>query len=181
MADTERAKFSLADGRIEIEGSETFVAAQLQRLAPILEKMFQEPKPRPHAHAAAPAVHQPPPPDAANGRGLDNYLHLFAADAAGKLKILKSLPGDGKAGKTISAGLLLAFGNELAGRATTMDQVRAVCSEHACYDSHNFAQTFKKPTSRGYFTFSGSAPNQSVALTHPGRIKAEELAKSLNK
>ena len=180
MADTERAKFSLADGRIEIEGSETFVAAQLERLAPILEKMFQEPKPRAHAHVPAPAVHQTPPPDATTGKGLQDYLHLYA-DAAGKLKILKSLPGDGKAGKTISAGLLLVFGNELNGKATTMDQVRAVCNEHACLDSHNFAQTFKKPTPRGYFTFSGSAPNQSVALTHPGRIKAEELAKSLNK
>jgi len=181
MAETERAKFSLADGRIEIEGSESFVTAQLVRLEPILAKMFQEPRaPTPPA-AISPAARHAQVAAPSGAAGLGDYLHVYA-EADGKLKILKSLPGDGKAGKTISAALLLTYGNSInGGKSTTMDQVRAVCTEHACLDTNNFASTFRKPVPRGYFTISGSGSNQTIALTHPGRLKAAELAGALNK
>ena len=180
MADNERAKFSMADGRIEIEGAESFVTAQLAKLEPLLSKMFQEPAHKRHTPAPTSAT----PPASSNGgtpTGLSDYLHLYADAGGGKLKILKSLPGDGKAGKTVSAALLLSLGNELNGKLTTMDEVRATCTQHACLDSTNFAGSFKKPIPRGYFTISGSGAQQAIALTHPGRLKAEELAKSLNK
>jgi hypothetical protein len=182
MSDIQRAKFSLIDGRVEIEGSEAFVTAQLIRLEPLLAKMFEPPRAAGSApEPVAAAAHHAPAPITSAGVGLDKYLHLYAA-ADGKLKILKSLPGDGKAGKTISAALLLTYGNEInGGKSTTMDQIRMVCTEHACLDSGNFAAAFKKPVPRGYFTLSGPGSNQTIALTHPGRLKAVELAAALNK
>lgn len=182
MTEAARAKFSMADGRIEIEGSETFVATQLQKLEPLLSKIFQEPAHRRHTTVSTTATTTPvTTQNAGSHPGLSDYLHLYADAGGGKLKILKTLPGDGKAGKTVSAALLLTLGNDFNGKATMMEEVRATCVEHACLDSANFAGTFKKPTPRSYFTISGSGSQQTIALTHPGRIKAEELAKSLNK
>lgn len=182
MADVERAKFSIADGRIEIEGSEAFVSAQLAKLEPLFSKVFQEPakqRPSPDSTPAVPATTTAP--DGASQPSLDDYLHLYAKTGDGRLQILKSLPGDGKAGKTISAALLLTLGNELNGKTTAMEDVRTTCTQHACLDSPNFAGAFKKPTPRGYFTISGTGSQQIIALTHPGRLKAKELASSLNK
>ena len=112
---------------------------------------------------------------------MKDYLHLYENNGEGKLQILKSLPGGGKAGKTISAALLLALGNELNSKTTAMDEVRATCSQHSCLDPANFAGAFKKPTARSYFMISGSGAQQVIALTHPGRVRAKELASSLNK
>ena len=182
MADVERAKFSIADGRIEIEGSEAFVSAQLAKLEPLFSKVLQEPaKPQPSRESTPPVQTPSTASDGAAQPSLNDYLHLYAKNGDGKLNILKSLPGEGKAGQTISAALLLTLGNELDGKATTLEEVRATCAQHACLDSTNFAVAFKKPIPRSYFTRSGSGSKQEIALTHPGRVRAKELASSLNK
>ena len=179
----ERAKFSLADGRIEIEGSETFVAAQLGKLEPLLARMFEQ-RPSPSAPSVSAATAQPPssvPPAVSAPAGFDEYLNVFAL-ADGKVQILKSLPGNGKSGKTMSAALLLAFANELNGtKATTVDEIRTTCTSHACLDAPNFAKIFRNAAGKESFTSSGSGGSQSVSLTHPGRVKAKALADSLNK
>lgn len=179
----ERAKFSLADGRIEIEGSETFVAAQLGKLEPLLARMFEQ-RPSPSAPSDPAATAQPPssvPPAASTPAGLYEYRNVFAL-ADGKVQILKSLPGNGKSGKTMSAALLLNFANELNGtKATTVDEIRTTCTSHACLDAPNFAKIFKSAAGKESFTSSGSGGSQSVSLTHPGRVKAKALADSLNK
>jgi hypothetical protein len=173
---SERAKFSLADGRIEIEGSESFVAAQLVKLEPLLKAMFEHRPP-------------PPPPGSQNSESatnksdgsFDNYLNLFAL-ADGKVQILKTLPGSGKATKTMNAALLLTFANDLIGtKSTAIEEIRGVCSSHACYDAPNFAKSFKNAHGKESFTISGLGGSQTVSLTHPGKTKAKLLADSLNK
>jgi len=179
----ERAKFSLADGRIEIEGSEAFVAAQLGKLEPLLTKMFEQ-----HSVPSTPSalpVSAPPQtnmaPAGSSLSGFDEYLYVFAL-ADGKVQILKSLPGTGKSGKAMSAALLLAFANALNGnKATTVDEIRSTCTSHACLDAGNFSKIFKVSAGKEAFTISGSGGSQTVSLTHPGRVKAKSLADSLNK
>ena len=182
MADgNERAKFSLADGRIEIEGSEAFVAGQLAKLEPLLQNMFvQRPPPAPAPAPASTGMSAPAHSPASSG-ALDDYLNLFAL-ADGKVQILKSLPGGGKANKAQSATLLLAYANSLRGvNATTVDEIRATCTAHACYDQGNFSKTFRGSFGKESLTLSGSGASQTVSLTHPGKTKAKALADSLNK
>jgi len=142
----ERAKFSLADGRIKIEGSEKFVAEQLEKLEPLLTKMFEQ---RPQL-LSAPRLSDTFTPvsspitsgEQATSGGLTEYLNVFALSDE-KVQILKSLPGKSKAEKTVNAALLLAFANELNGhKSTSMDEVRRTCSSHACLDSPNFTKPF---------------------------------------
>lgn len=175
-----QAKFSLADGRIEIEGSEAFVESQLAKLEPLIAKMFQQRPPQP-----VPVTSPNSSATTSNGHptsnGLDDYLNVFAL-ADGKIQILQSLPGTGKAGKTFNAALLLAFANELHGfKQTGLDDVKSTCTSHACLNSTNFAKTFKGAAGKESFTISGSGASQSISLTHPGRTKAKTLADSLNK
>ena len=183
---TERAKFSLADGRIEIEGSEAFVAGQLAKLEPLLTKMFeQRTSLGASVQTSGVAVGNRGPasaaPVAAVGSGLEDYLNLFAL-ADGKVQILKSLPGNGKSSKAQSATLLLAYANMLRGvTATTVEEIRNTCIAHACYDPGNFSKTFKGAFGKESLTLSGTGASQSLSLTHPGKSKATALADSINK
>ena len=177
----ERAKFSLADGRIEIEGSEALVAGQLAKLEPLLQKMFVQRPPPATAPAPASNGNSAPAPSPAHSGALEDYLNLFAL-ADGKIQILKSLPGGSKASKAQSGILLLAYANSLRGvNATTVEEIRATCTAHACYDQGNFSKTFKGAFGKESLTLSGSGASQAVSLTHPGKTKAKTLADSLNK
>lgn len=178
------AKFSLADGRIEIEGPETFVSEQLEKLQPWLVKMFE----RSQSGASA------PPSDDSEGKNvpaasspatppesdLDGYLSLFAL-SDGKVQILKSLPGTSKSSKTQNAILLVAYANMLRGvNATFVKEIRTICASHACYDAPNFAKVFKGKFGKESLTLSGSGEAQTLSLTYPGKLKAQALADSLN-
>lgn len=173
----ERAKFCLADGRIEIEGSEGFVAAQLEKLEPLLKAMFE--------HRPPPGTKQTDSADSSSKTGVGTgtlaaYLNLFAL-ADGKIQILKTLPGNGKATKTLNAALLLTFANDLHGtKSTSIEEIRTLCTSHACYDPPNFAKTFRNAQGKACFTMSGSGGSQTATLTHPGKAKAKTLADSLN-
>lgn len=177
----ERAKFSLADGRIEIEGTEAFVAAQLEKLEPLLQEMFTH-RPPPASAQALGSDGTPASASAtATSGALNDYLNLFAL-ADGKIQILKALPGGSKAAKAQSATLLLAYANSLRGvNTTTVEEIRSMCTVHACYDQSNFSKTFKGAFGKESLTLTGSGASQAVSLTHPGKTKAKTLADSLNK
>lgn len=180
----ERAKFSISDGRIEIEGSESFVAAQLAKLEPLLVRMFEEralSSPE-CAFVSSPNKGMPLPSssDSANERngsgGLDDYRNVFKS-VDDRVAILQSLPGKSVAMQAQGAALLLAFANQLIGKATTMDEIKAVCQKHSCFDSTNFSKIFKTTAGKKYFTVNNSS---EVELTFPGSVAAKTLADSLN-
>lgn len=168
-----KVHISLRDGVLELEGSEDFVSKQLTTLQPLIQKAFENaPPPAPASHAKHGQE------NSGSGTTLSDYENLFA-EADGKVQILKTLPGSGKAGKTANAALLLAFANSLMGNETTPTKdVRDVCSAHACLDKSNFAQTLKNQNQHLIVTGSGSA--LSIKLTVPGKKKAQELAAELN-
>ena len=62
MADVVRAKFSIADGRIEIEGSEAFVSAQLAKLEPLFSRVYQGPANQEQNPVQTPSGRTSPPP-----------------------------------------------------------------------------------------------------------------------
>jgi len=170
-----RVKFSFSEGLLEVEGSEGFVAAQLQKLEPILEKYLSQPAPnnqKPNGRDTTPKNAQ----NDING-GLSDYENLFAL-ADGKIQILKDIPGGNKSSKTVNVALLLGFANQLQGiNSVGYSTIRDLCAAHACLDSANFSKSLKDQ--KELFLISGSSGSQSVTLTAPGKRKASELANSL--
>lgn len=165
---------------LEIEGSESFVKEQLERLEPILKQSVGG-SGRHQGGQGSIATQPPNAPNSkqvADGNALGAYPNLFAL-ADEKIQILKDLPGSNKAQKSVSAALLLALANTLRGQETTSyDAIRGLCTSHACLDSTNFSKTLK--AEKELFLIAGTPKNQTVRLSVPGRKKAEELAASLN-
>lgn len=170
-----RVKFSFSEGLLEVEGSEGFVAAQLQKLEPILEKYLSQPAPsNQKVNGREPAAKNA---QGDSGGRLTDYENLFAL-ADGKIQILKDIPGSSKANKTVNVALLLAFANQLQNIATVgYSTIRDVCGVHACLDSTNFSKILKDQ--KELFIISGPSGNQILALTVPGKRKASELANTL--
>ena len=183
----ERAMFFLADGRIEIGGSETFVAGQLAKLESLLHKMFEQRagSPAPLAtpiNSSAPASESGPGSAnagaTAEGTGLNNYMHVFQM-VDGKVQLLQKPPGKAVANQAQSVALLVTYANDLRGvKTTSIDEIRAVCQHHSCLDSGNFAKIFKNAAGKEFFAVSATT---GVALTFPGRERAKEVADLLNK
>jgi hypothetical protein len=172
-----KALVSVAEGRMEFEGSEEFVEKQLTIFADLIKQSLQR----------APAAKKPPggrdDTKAENDRGktidLSGYENVFA-EADGKIQILKNLPGSSTAEKMANAARLLALGNTLVGKqTTTFQEIRDLCKAHGCLDGANFSSTIKGAKSD--FVLGGGPRSQTLSLTKPGRTTAEKLAAELNK
>lgn len=135
-----KVHISLRDGVLELEGSESFVTAQLKILQPLIQKAF-EATPAPSKEEGGGRPEQTPPPlriDATPGLGA--FENVFA-EADGKVQVLKTLPGSNKSQKTVNAALLLAYANTLKGQeSTTCKDIRDLCNAHACLDKSNFSK-----------------------------------------
>jgi len=170
-----RVVVSLTEGRLEIEGPESFVEKQVERFASLIESGLGKPR---QSLPAKPQQQQPGETPSRDDAALGSYENVFAL-AGDKIQILTDLPGTGKAEKTASAALLLTFANTLTGIDTTpFDAVRVVCEAHGCLDGPNFAKTLKGE--KDAFVFGGTRNKQTLKLTVPGRRRAEQLAASLN-
>jgi hypothetical protein len=170
-----RVLISISDGRVEIEGSEAFVASQLEQLRPMLQAVADRPaeSSAPHPKPTSPASNQVQ----TNVGGLASYENLFAV-ADDKIQVLKDLPGSNSRQRTVTAALLLTLANTLHGQDTTsFDEIRDLCKTHGCLDSPNFAKTLK--SEKDAFIFGGTPRKQTVKLTVPGKKRADTIADAL--
>jgi len=174
MTDTP-ARLAVAAGgaSIEITGAEAFVTAQAKALEPMIRALLEGSPAAVPPGGGKPNEKDPPPPGA-----LAEY-HNVLADADGQIQLLKPLPGNGKAEKTVSAALLCLFGNSLRGvDEVPFDTIRTLCEAHSCLDSGNFSKTLK--ADKNNFICTGSRRAQKAKLTVPGKRAAQTLAQSLN-
>ncbi|MES2306590.1 MAG: hypothetical protein V4558_13860 [Gemmatimonadota bacterium] len=168
-----KIRISLSEGVLEVEGGEDFVASQVASLQSVIRDAFVAPRAKPRTKEDSVGEASP-----SGGSDLSAFSAVFA-EADNKVQILKDLPGGNKAGKTVSAALLLCFANNLSGRPTTQwGEIREVCSAHACLDSSNFSSALKG--AKEHLLISGSGANKSVKLTVPGEKRAREIAQQLN-
>jgi len=170
-----RARVIFGDATFEIEGTESFVSAQLQNFgAPIRAGMgLRDPDPVP--------VPPPPPiemPPVAAGPDLTGVVALID----GSVRIVASdIPGDRHWARVGNVAMLLACGVERLQdrRVVTFEQVRAACKACGCYDRKNFATELKRHH-RTVFVFGRTTKSrQHLALTEAGRKQAEMLIQSL--
>ena len=98
--------------------------------------------------------------------------HVDAAD--GSISILKKIPGANKTEKTKNIALIVLYvkDSRIQGK-----ELIPLCEKHACYDSNNFAATFKKDISN--FIRKGSGQNWTIELTKPGEEAALALLEEM--
>jgi len=180
-----RVKLSLIDGRmVEIEGSEAFVSAQLEKFGESIGAGVSGPG-RANAgadnadggdgqaavdHAPVPPIVMPPvevPP-------VDMLEDIFAATTDG-VRIVVDVPGVSVHQKMANAGKLLAYG--LAKLQTRnlvgFDEVKEACVAQHCYDAAHLASSLKRQ--RSAFVFAGRRKRQTFALTASGTSEAEKM------
>lgn len=182
MSETEaRVYYSASEGKLELQGSEKFVAEQFSKFAEVILKSLESTKsiqvsvsnPNSSTSASIPIKNS----NGEEGAFIEfENLYVLADD---KIQILKDLPGANKSEKTVNAGLLACHAKFLLGVTPISTKIiRDICTIHACLDSSNFAQTLK--AQKEYFILTGSSSNKMIALSKPGLKKAEEIARSLN-
>ena len=175
-----KVRVSLVEGSLEIEGSETFVSALIDR--------FQEPIQSALASAAKRGTGSAHPGTGNSSNGASqtapaadpNLADVFAVtESSPGVQILKDIPGASKPAKTINAAKLLLYGLQTLKQqdTATFEDVRAICKAHGFLDESNFSAYLKDD--KESFILGGSARKKTLKLTVPGAKAAASLVTQL--
>jgi hypothetical protein len=104
-----RIRLSIRDGIFEIEGTETFVSAQLQAFGDVFRKALSEPT---KGFTGLPS--QKVEGKKVEGARTDDYSSLFEVHE-GKVKVLRDIPGAKNKEETINAALICLFARSQEG------------------------------------------------------------------
>ena len=180
-----RVRVSLADGVLEFEGPEKFVADLVEKFTGVIQTALVGETPEATTpagaeasgnsaaktqHAAAtvaPTVSAPPPPEVA-------FNDIYAPTAAG-VQVLRSLPGSTKAVRTVMLTKLYLYGLQALKQRDTafFAEIRRACKAHGCLDAKNMATVLKGH--RTSFVFGGTGKQQTIRLSAPGREETATL------
>ncbi len=164
---------SIWEGKVEIEGSEEFVASHLAPLQGVINEMSQaaeDSSGRASISQGAKAVTGPQ--DQAT---LERFAKLFNVTPDGEIGLLQELPGNNMAHKTVGAALLIGYANSLLGSEhTPLEAIRKVCKDKSCHDPNNFSATLRRE--KDWFQHSGRS---YITLSESGKQMAQNLAEQL--
>ena len=175
-----RVKVLLVNGgTMEIEGTESFVSAQLEKFGAAFRSglgVEDEAPPAPAAEPPAPVVEEPAAP--VEAPAVDTFEDIFAATDTG-VRILTDIPGYRVHEKMPNVAKLLAFGIALLKNRTVVrfDEVTAECKSHRCYDGTHMASALK--LQKRAFEFGGRRKRQTLTLTASGTSDAEKLIEKI--
>ena len=162
---------------VAAEGEVEFVKDFIDEWKHLLQATSEASKPKstqedpPSKHVAASPKGGQSPDEA--------YENVFALHNE-KLKVIADLPSSSKAEATRVASQALLFGEYLRGNeSVSAESIKAVCLDHGCYDSKNFASHLKSLKSKVVMDPKPGG-DYSVKLTAPGRKAAQELVRQLN-
>ena len=173
----EKAKIiiSVSEGKFEISGSEKFVSTQIENFKELITKSVNQPKiVQPKATAIPEMEIEPasPPSSIQSNTNLDDSIYVEDEDL---IRIICDIPGKTNAEKTLDVALLYANARKIQGQENTIvEEIKTVCSNHACLDKKNFSTHIKKGDPKLYID-KGSGGARSIKLNRPGIKKAEEI------
>ena len=183
MSGDVKVRVSLRDGTIELEGPQEFVERQMESFSDVIKASLEGHRPlvgRPGKPAPDPGGGDDQQQDPAGGATGGPYANVHAIDGDKVQLIVEALPGDSDNKKTINAALLMLLGYESIGKTELGSEVIAeVCKHYGCYSEGNFAKALRKENR--LFLIGGTSRKQTVKLTMPGRVKAKEMAETLNR
>lgn len=164
----------MVDGVLEIEGSEAFVASQLDRF-----DSFIRSAPEAQRGSSGAMPKQTDSTTADKGSPAPSGLDEVFAVAGDTVQILKDIPGDSKPSRTVNAARLLLYGMKALKDTETVlfEDVKKVCKSHGFYDSTNMAKFLKADQTS--FIFGGSGKKQSLQLTVPGSKATAKIIEQL--
>ena len=163
---------------VAAEGEAEFVKDFIDEWRHLLEVTSEASKPEPALENSPSAKHIATSPKD-NQSPDEAYENVFALHNE-KLKVIADLPSSSKAETTRVAAQALLYGEYLRGNeSVSAESIKAVCLDHGCYDSKNFASHLKSLKSKVVMDPKPGG-DYSVKLTAPGRKAAQELVSQLN-
>ena len=179
--DSKNASVSVRDGAVEVAGSEEFVAAQLEKLRPWLDKMLHEtPREVPAIRrvAASPTPASVPAVGSGNGGDVGRFENVLHVED-GRVNVLQLPGGSKKSELAVAAALIYIWAKTQNGTPdVAFAEIRQVCKQHGCLDESNFASHLK--SAKTDLIISGSGKSQTARLTVPGQRHALALIEQLN-
>lgn len=171
-----KARISLAEQTFEFEGTEAFVSAQLEKFSEVIHAGLKSPELLPKT-SPEPSLPSEKSPSFAVSQSSE--LHEIFAPTEEGVQILKDIPGESKAEKTINAAKLYLYGlSELKQKdVASFGEIGAVCKLHGFHDAVNLASNLK--SDQESFVFGGSGRKQTLKLTFPGKKAAVKLIEAL--
>src|SRR5262245_48860706 len=174
-----RVRVSLTDGVLEFEGSESFVAGQIEKFTGVIHTALAGERSAENDVAAGDGGSsergdsRSPAATAALYRDV-GLTDIFAATDTG-VQILRALPGSSKAAKAVNGAKLYLYGLQALKQRDTafFAEIARICKTHGCYDSHNMAAYLKGDQKS--FVFGGQGKRQTVKLSAPGMEGTEAL------
>ncbi len=193
---TPNASFSycFADGTLRIEGSELFVAQQVDEFR---EKILESLEGVGQPAVAIPQITHLPDASSANANqstpvegkvsivkdvGAANPYPRVLDVMGDKLKITTSIKGKTNAEKTINVILAYLWGKEnlLDQPTAEYKELRELCEEHGCLDSGNFSSTLSSKKNLILIDGAKGSNTKICKLTYPGKEEAETVLNQLN-
>jgi hypothetical protein len=181
MQEKARISVSFREGKIEIEGSESFVKEQLDHFQDLIDgKLSALPAaPLPPTGPGTPLGGSLTPPTPPTPPSQDNPYPNVIAIEEDEIKILKAIPGKKKAEKCVNVALLTLVGAGIKNETTvSFSKIREACKYHSCLDASHFSEIMSR--AKELFIITGTPKSQFAKLSHPGIKKANELAAELN-
>lgn len=175
---------SLTDGKFEISGSELFVTQQIENFKHLIEKSFNDFESIPKKVKTENPINSSSKVeeieiDTKTEESIaDIHPTIFALDN-GKVNIICDIPGNTDSKKTLNVALLYAYAQKSLGiDETSVEEVRAICKIHGCFDQRNFSTHIKNGNPKLYLD-KGSNKNRLVTITRPGENKAKAIIKTI--
>lgn len=173
----EKAKIiiSVSEGKFEISGSEKFVSTQIENFKELITNSVNQPKKVQPKATAMPELENKStkqPSSIQTNTGLDESIYVEDED---QIRIICDIPGKTKAEQTLNVALLYANARKIQGQeSAVVEEIKTVCSNHACLDKKNFSTHIKKGDPKLYID-KGNGGSRSIKLNRPGIKKAEEI------
>lgn len=172
------ASVSVRDGAVEVSGSEEFIAAQLEKLQPWLDKILNGVSGTGTKSLVAKHREAMPTTPAA-GAANNQFENVLAIEEDGRVNVLQIPASSKKSEQAVATALIYLWGKSQVGALDVpFSEIRDICRHHGCLDESNFASHLK--AAKTELIISGSGKSQTARLTVPGQRRALAMIEQLN-